>query len=255
MALGAPLGVWLEARYGLVSIGAAAAAISLVNLGLALPVPEVPILRGPRMPFTSVLGRVFPHGVALTLGTIGFSAIASFTGLYFASRHWTDPALALILFGSCFIITRLLFAGAMNHGDPFRVAMMSFMVESAGLLILWSATAHDAALAGAALSGCGFALVFPALGVEALRTVADQNHGAALGVYTAFLDLGMGVTGPIAGFIIGKLGYPAIFLFGSGTAAGALLLTCLLSQSQRGRSTSMSRKTLAPVATGEQDSP
>jgi hypothetical protein len=33
-----------------------------------------------------------------------------FTGLYYASRHWIDPALALILFGSCFMVTLLLFA-------------------------------------------------------------------------------------------------------------------------------------------------
>ncbi len=83
---------------------------------------------------------------------------------------------------------------------------MSFIVESTGLFALSSATTRNVALSGTALSGCGFALVFPALGIEALKTVADQNHGAALGVYTAFLDLAMGITGPIAGFIVGKFG-------------------------------------------------
>src|SRR5258708_37025949 len=193
----------------------------MLNLALALPQVGLPILRGAHLAFWKVLGRVLLHGLGLTLGTVGFAAIASFTGLYYASRHWTDPALALILFGSCFIVTRLLFAGAINRWDGFRVAMVSFILESAGLLVLWSATTHDVALAGAALSGCGFALVFPALGVEALKTVADQNHGTALGVYTAFLDLAMGITGPIAGLIFGKFGYSAIFPFGSGAARSA----------------------------------
>jgi predicted MFS family arabinose efflux permease len=141
---------------------------------------------------------------------------------------WTDPALALILFGSCFIVTRLLFAGSINRWGGFRVAMASLTLESAGLFVLWSARAHDVALAGAGLSGCGFALVFPALGVEALKMVADQDHGAALGVYTAFLDLAMGITGPIAGVIAGKFGYSAVFLYGSGAAICGLLLTLLL---------------------------
>jgi MFS family permease len=233
MAAGAPLGIWLEARYGLDSIGAAASAISVLSLALALPIAEAPILRGAHLAFSSVLGRVSLHGLGLTLGTVGFAAIASFTGLYFASRHWVDPALALMLFGSCFIITRLLFADAINRWNGFRVAIVSFIVESAGLFILWSATTHDVALAGAALSGCGFALVLPALGVEALKMVADQDHGAALGVYTAFLDLAMGITGPIAGFIVGKFGYPAIFLFGSGAAGCAVILTLLLYHSVR----------------------
>jgi len=119
------------------------------------------------------------------------------------------------------------------------------------LFILWWATAHDVALAGAALSGCGFALVFPALGVEALKTVSDQNHGAALGVYTAFLDLAMGITGPIAGFIVGQFGYSAIFLYGSGAAAGAFVLTLLLYYLVREPNARLSRKTLEPLETGE----
>jgi MFS family permease len=218
MAAGAPLGIWLENRYGLESIGAAASRLSVLNLALAVPLAGVPILRGAHLAFSRVLGKVLLHGPGLTLGTVGFAAIASFTGLYYASRHWTDPAPALILFGSCFIITRLLFAGAINRWNGFRVALVSFILESAGLFVLWSTTTHDVALVGAAISGCGFALVFPALGVEARKMVADQDHGAALGVYTAVLDLGMGMTGPIAGVIVGKFGYSALFLYGSGTA-------------------------------------
>jgi len=155
----------------------------LLTLALALPIAGVPTVRGTHLAFPGVLARVALYGLGLTLGTMGFAAIASFTGLYFASRHWTDPALALVLFGGCFIVTRLLFADTVNRWDGFRVALVSFIVESAGLFVLWAATTHDVALAGAALSGCGFALVFPALGVEALKTVTIQNHGSALGVH------------------------------------------------------------------------
>jgi MFS family permease len=251
MAAGAPLGIWLETRYGLESIGAAALGVSVLNLALALPVAGVPVLRGAHLPFSRVLGRVSLHGLGLTLGTVGFAAIATFTGLYYASRHWTDPALALMLFGACFIVTRLLFAGAINRWDGFRIAMASFLLESAGLFVLWSATTHDVALAGAALSGCGFALVFPALGVEALKMVADQNHGAALGAYTAFLDLAMGMTSPIAGVIVGKFGYPAMFLCGSGAASCGFVLTLLLYHLGREPHACLSLTTLDRVEAGE----
>ena len=186
MAAGAPLGIWLESRYGLESIGAAAVGISVLNLALALPLAGVPIVRGAHLAFSRVLGRVGLHGLGLTLGTVGFAAIASFTGLYYSSRHWTDPGLALILFGSGFIVTRLLFAGTINRWGGFRVAIVSFIVESAGLFVLWSATTHDAALAGAALSGCGFALVFPALGVEAIKTSLTRITGLHSGCIPHF---------------------------------------------------------------------
>ena len=251
MAAGAPLGIWLENRYGIESIGAAAVGISVVNLALAVPLAGVPIARGAHLAFTRVLGRVGLHGLGLALGTVGFAAIASFMGLYYSSRHWTDPALALILFGSGFVVTRLLFSGAINRWGGFLIATASFIVEAAGLFVLWSATTHDVVLAGTALSGCGFALVFPALGVEALKTVADQNHGAALGVYTGFLDLAMGITGPIAGFIVGKFGYSAIFLYGSAAAGCGFLLTLVLYRLVREPYARLSRQTLEPLETGE----
>jgi len=251
MAAGAPLGIWLENRYGIESIGVAAVGISVLNLALAVPLAGVPMARGAHLAFTRVLGRVGLHGLGLALGTVGFAAIASFMGLYYSSRHWTDPALALILFGSGFIVTRLLFSGAINRWGGFLIATASFIVEAAGLFVLWSATTHDVALAGAALSGCGFALVFPALGVEALKTVADQNHGAALGVYTGFLDLAMGITGPIAGFIVGKFGYSAIFLYGSAAAGCGFLLTLVLYRLAREPYARLSRQTLEPLETGE----
>lgn len=171
---------------GLLSIGALASGISLLSLALALPLAGVPTVRGTHLAFSRVLARVALHGLGLTLGTVGFAAIASFTGLYYANRHWTDPALALVLFGICFIVTRLLFAGTINRWDGFRVAMVSFIVESAGLFVLWSATTHDVALAGAALSGCGFALVFPALGVEALKRLLIRITGLHSGCIRHF---------------------------------------------------------------------
>ena len=75
--------------------------------------------------------------------------------------------------------------------------------------------------------------------------------GLHLGVYTAFLDLAMGITGPIAGFIVGKFGYSAVFLCGSGAAGCAFVLTLLLYHLVREPHAGLSRKTLEPLETGE----
>src|SRR5258708_2931217 len=146
MSVGAPLGVWLENTFGMMTIGAAITGISLLNFALALPLAGVPILHGDHLPFREVVDKVFVHGLGLALGTVGFGTIASFTTLYYASRHCTEPALAMGLFGACFIATRLIFADTLNRWGGFRVAMISFLVESAGLLVLWSAISPEIAL-------------------------------------------------------------------------------------------------------------
>jgi predicted MFS family arabinose efflux permease len=69
------------------------------------------------------------------------------------------------------------------------------------------------ALTGAFFAGFGFSLVFPAIGVEAVKRVTEQNRGTALGVYTAFSDVSFFLVGPVAGAIIGAFGYASVFLF------------------------------------------
>ncbi|ORM68110.1 hypothetical protein HA44_21640 [Mixta gaviniae] len=78
------------------------------------------------------------------------------------------------------------------------------------------------------LTGAGFSLVFPALGVEAVKQVEVQNQGAALGTYSAFLDLALGLTGPLAGLLISRAGINAIWPAAALMVLMALLLTLRL---------------------------
>jgi len=105
---------------------------------------------------------------------------------------------------------------------------VSLAFECSGLILLWLASVPAAAQAGAALAGFGFSLVFPALGVEAVRNVPTHDRGTALGVYTAFVDLSLGISGPIAGVIVFALGYPPIFLFAAAMAGSSIALLITL---------------------------
>jgi len=228
LAIGAPGGVWLVGQLGLWSMGVAVLLLSALGVALASPKLAAPIVTGERLPFIHVLGRVFPHGCGLALGGIGFGTIATFITLYYASNQWGNAALCLSLFGACFIFARLLFGGMINRLGGFRVAIICLGVESLGLLMLWLAPSMEWAMAGAALSGFGFSLVFPALGVEAVNLVPASSRGAAVGAYSLFVDLSLGLTGPVAGAVASGFGFASIFLVAAIAAAAGLLLSLRL---------------------------
>jgi MFS family permease len=213
LALGAPLGVVMETHWGLGAIGIVTIIICGVSFAMALAKEPVPVVPGEHLPFRSVLGRVTPHGMGLALGGVGYSALATFVTLFYASRHWGGAALCLTAFGFAFIVTRLIFIRSIGHFGGFPVAKVCLIVESVGVLLLWLAVSPWMAFAGAALAGCGYSLVFPALGVEAVDRVPLENRGTALSVYTVFADVSFFMVGPVAGAVIGAFGYASVFLF------------------------------------------
>ena len=69
----------------------------------------------------------------------------------------------------------------------------------------------------------------PVAGAVRVERVGDDRRGAALGSFTAFFDVGVGLGGPVAGAIAALGGYPAAFwaaaAFALGTAAISSRLT------------------------------
>jgi MFS family permease len=235
LALGAPLGVVLDQRWGLASRGLLTTLLGAVSFLLALRKSPVPVTPGEHLPFRHVLGRVAPHGMALALGGVGYSVLATFVTLYYLSRHWSPhgAALCLTAFGLAFIAARLLLIQTINRFGGFLVCIACLVVESGGVLLLWSAASPWMASAGAALTGFGFSLVFPALGVEAVKRVPMHNRGTALGIFTGFSDVSFFLVGPIAGAVIGSWGYSSAFLFALSSVLTALGIVIVLRQTQK----------------------
>jgi len=232
MALAAPLGVVLDAQWGLSSIGVVTILIGAVSLALAWRKEPVSIESGEHMPFAHVLGRVAPHGMGLALGGVSYSVLATFVTLFYAHRHWSGAALCLTAFGLAFIAARIFFIRTISHFGGYPVALASLVVDGVGMVFLWQASAPWMAIAGAAIGGLGMSLIFPAIGVEAVKRVPEFNRGTALGVYTAFSDVSFFLVGPIAGAIIGWFGYASAFLFALICVLAALAIVMVLQQTQ-----------------------
>ena len=233
MALAAPLGVILDQQWGLKSIGLLTILVCAASLVIAWRKAPVSVEPGEQMPFAHVLGRVAPHGMGLALGGVSYSVLATFVTLFYANRHWSGAALCLTAFGLAFIAARVLFIRTISRYGGFPVAIASLLADAVGMVLLWQASAPWMALAGAAVGGLGFSLVFPAIGVEAVKRVPEFNRGTALGVYTAFSDVSFFLVGPIAGAIIGFYGYASVFLFALISVLAALGIVVVLKEMQK----------------------
>jgi predicted MFS family arabinose efflux permease len=109
-----------------------------------------------------------------------------------------------------------------------KVALVFVLVEAVGQALIWLAVRPEMALAGAALTGFGFSLVYPGFGVEAVRRVPAQSRGLAMGAYTAFLDLAQGLASPALGLVAGGAGLNAVFLASAITVLSAALVASWL---------------------------
>lgn len=214
LAAGAPLGVILNQNFGLGSIGILIIAIGIGGFFYAKNKIAVRgVIGAARLSFLRVLKTVSPFGICLALAGIGFGTISTFITLYYDSLNWTGAVMCLSVFSLLFIVGRVLFANSINAYGGLQTAILCLAMESLGLFILWKAEAPQVALIGAGFAGLGFSLIFPALGVEAVKLVPASNQGSALGGYGLFIDISLGITGPLVGSVASNFGMRYIFPF------------------------------------------
>ncbi|BAV05670.1 Predicted arabinose efflux permease, MFS family [Filimonas lacunae] len=236
LAIGASLGVAISNSLGMTNIGIF---IFVTGLGGYFYSKSKKPLQGntdaPREAFLQVLKKVSVYGICLALGGVGFGTISTFITLYYAYLNWTNAVLCLSVFSTLFILARVVFGSTIDKYGGMRIALACLSLETVGLLLIWLASTPFAALAGAGITGLGFSLVFPALGVEAVKRVPPANKGAALGGYGLFIDISLGITGPMIGAVASHWGMQYIFPFSMGVVFTGLLLAIFV-YNQRHRS-------------------
>jgi MFS family permease len=219
-ALGAPAGSLLFDHFGFISIALATAGVPLIALLVVAPVRAVNVQPKNPQRMSQVIGAVWVPGLGLAFSSIGFGAITAFIALLFTEKGWSLLWLAFTAFAVAFILARVFFGHLPDKLGGAKVAFVFALIEAAGLILIWLAPVTEVALAGALLTGAGYSLVFPGLGVEAIRRVPTQNRALAMGTYTAFLDLALGVTTPALGLIASWDTLGTVFLISAALALG-----------------------------------
>ena len=212
LAVGGPLGGALYAVMGFGGIAWITLVIPVLTAALILPRPgPVPVPKtdgkGP-----SVLAAVARPGMAAGLAGFSYSAMAFFSVLLFLDRGWQPTWAPFSAFAVALVLMRLAFSSLPDRLGGRKTALVFLSVQILGLAGLMQGGFETVALMASFLAGAGYAFIDPALGREAVRAVAPERVGRALGYYSAFFDLSMGVSGLLLGQIADRVGLWAVFL-------------------------------------------
>ena len=159
-------------------------------------------------------------GVGSAMSSLGYGAMLAFSSLLAAERGWSPVWLTFTAFALTLVAARVFFGHVPDRLGGAKVALACIFIEAAGLALLWLAPGSLIAALGGALTGFGYSLVYPGLGVEAVRRAPAQSRGLAMGAYTIFLDVALGFGSPALGLIAGWAGLSVVFL------ATAIVVTC-----------------------------
>jgi MFS family permease len=228
LALGAPLGTALYSASGFAGVAVATTLMPLLTVLLVALLSPVPPQNGARPSLRTVATAVWLPGLGAALSSIGFGAIIAFSSLLAAQRGWSPVWLVFTAFAVSLVAARLLLGHVPDRLGGARVALVSVLIEAAGLALIWFAPDRASAAAGAALAGFGYSLVYPGLGAEAVRRAPPQSRGLAMGAYTVFLDVALGFGSPALGLIAGRFGLDTAFLVSALIALGAATISLRL---------------------------
>jgi predicted MFS family arabinose efflux permease len=218
------LPLYVHQRLGLSTfmVGVAAGvefAAALATMGLPLvallfvaPLPSLPPSAHESPSIARVLRAVSVPGLGVALTAVGFGTISTFASLMFAERGWGAAWVAFTVLSVTFILGRVVFGHLPDRVGGARVALVCVLVEAVGLALIWLAPAAPVVFVGAAITGVGYSLVYPGFGLEAVRLAPPEAKGLAMGAFTAFLDLSLGVSSPALGLVASRAGLGSVFL-------------------------------------------
>jgi MFS family permease len=230
LSIGPLIGELLLAAGSYEAVWAFSALAPLAGAAIARAVPDrkgAPDDGGPR---TLLPRAAVGPGVALLLSSLGYATLAGFVVLHLDELGAGNGAAVFTAFATTVVVVRLALARLPDRLGPRRTATAAAAAQAVGLTLVAVTGGLAVALAGAIVMGAGFSLLFPSLALLVVERVDAAQRGAAMGAFSAFFDVGIGVGAPLAGAVSALAGYPAAF--GVAAAAAALAVLVGLSPSR-----------------------
>ncbi len=226
LSCGPPIGDLLlhAGGYNLVWAFATVAPLTAAVIASRLPDPHTPMPSEERR--TLIAAESVRPGIVLSLGVVGFAAIASFIILHLEQRGLGHGTAAFTVFAATVVLTRLIGGDLPDRIGPARCATGAALIEAVGLGLIALSPNLIVTLLGACAVGAAFSTLYPALILVVVDRVSEARRGSAVGTFTAFFDIGVGLGGPLTGAAVAIGGtYAAAFWLAAACAgAGALVV-------------------------------
>jgi MFS family permease len=230
LSLGPPIGELILHATSFEGVWAFAAGAPLVGALIALRIPEryEPHAVGTDVDRRLIAREALRPGLGLALAIVGYATVAAFIVLHLDERQVGHGAGVFTAFAVSVVAMRVLGGGLPDRFGSIPCAVGAALIEAAGLVLIAFTDSLAQAIAGAVAMGAGFSLLFPSLALVVINRVPEERRGAAMGTFTAFFDLGVGVGGPIAGAAAALGGYEAAFLVAAACALGVVVVALSL---------------------------
>lgn len=235
IALGVSAGEFLSGfakDISLLPVGIAAAALGLggsLILAFYKGVKPLPT-KGAPMSFFTAIRKVLPYGAGLAAGSFGFGTVNGFLSIYYNEMHWESIGIAFYTFAIVFVAVRILFSSQIDKRGGVPVAYASLITEAIAMVVFCLWHTPTGGIVGAALTGAGFSLLFPAMGTMAVKTDGPEFGGILIAAYSVFTDLTIAIVGPLMGAIQGGWGWSPMFAAVGVLCFCGIILSSLLSR-------------------------
>ena len=222
LAAGAPAGSILYSVYGFQSVGLAALVLPALALVAVVPLRAMAPEAQARGAFWTVARAVWKPGLGLAFASLGYGVTIAFSTLLFVERDWQPAWLALTVFAIAFILARVFLGDLPDRIGGAKVAQGFAVLQMTGLALMALSPWAVLGFAGSALAGFGYSLVYPGLGLEAVMRAPAASRGKAIGTYTAFLEMTLGLATPLLGLLASWVNLGAVFLVSAICTAGTI---------------------------------
>jgi MFS family permease len=134
-----------------------------------------------------------------TFGAPYFTEMGVTTGSFFLAYGMTAGAV------------RVIFGGAADRYERWKLVSIFFALQAAGLLMLLLEPVRNFYLIAGAVSGAAHGILFPSLSAMAIDAHPEKFRGVVASVFTGMMELGFSVGSYLLGVIVAIGGFRVMF--------------------------------------------